>query len=168
MSSDTPLNKPVKPTPHQPAADAAGFRALTSLLLLVACGLTLFFTIGHALAPGLIGAPSAGLLRVTMLAAIGWFVFNAAWALINHAAAVRTRGMFEGYTLVAAHILTTMAAYAQAQANAACAAQDQIHAMVRATEASERPAPEGTVAYMTDFLKERLDALKNPTPSGDA
>ncbi|UTC29048.1 hypothetical protein MARCHEWKA_05390 [Brevundimonas phage vB_BpoS-Marchewka] len=168
MSPDTPPNTPPKPAPYQPAADAAGFRALTTLLLLITGGLTLFFTVGHALAPGFIGAPTAGLYRITWLAAVGWFVFNAAWALINHLVAARTRGAFEGYTLIVAHVLTTLAAYAQAQANAMAAAQDQMVAENRAAQPAERPAPEGSVAYMSDFLKERLDALKNPKPSGDA
>ena len=162
MSSDTP---PDKTQNFKPAQNAAGFRALTTLLMFATAGLTVFFTVGHALAPSLVGAPSAGLLRVAFLACVGWFIFNAAWALINHLIATLVLGLIQGYALVVTHALTSLAAYAQAQANAQAAAQDQFVAEVNA---AAPPAPEGSVAYMTDFLKERLDALKNPNPSGDA
>lgn len=161
MSSDTTPDKPQpKAAPFPPARDAAGFRALLTLMLLAAATLTTGLWIGHAVAPAAIGAPPPGLLRLTFYAAVAWLAFNAAWALINHLISVAVHGLIHGYALVVTHMLTAAAAYAQAQAEA--------QAPSPAPNAPAPTSPETTVTYMTDFLKERLEALKNQNPSGDA
>lgn len=154
MSADTPDFK--KTLLYQGAVDAANFRRLITGLMLLFAGLAVLLTVGHALAPGLVGAAPAGLWRAASLFAAGWLIFNAAWALINHMTVSRVRASIEGvsFALVsAANALNAVPAPQAAQTKAA---------QTKAADPSEQ-----TVTYMTDFLKERLAGLK-PAPKADA
>lgn len=131
----------------QGAVEAAKFRRFVTGWMILFVGLTLAMVIGHALAPQYVGAVPPGLFQAAVLFSVFWLVFNALWALVNHLTTSLVRATLEGAAFTLAGAFKTLA-----QAEAPPAAE---------------PTARENVAYMTDFLKERLDAL-DPSKGRDA
>lgn len=121
------------------AVQAASFRRMVTMLMILFIALAVFMLVGHSVAPGYVGKAEPALLRAAGLFAGIWFVFNALWALINHLVSSLSRVAIESLAVAVSGYTRSMRAALEPETTQTAATPEEVN-----------------VAYMQDFLKDRL------------